>query len=380
MPLYHSSASLLCLCSALASGTTISLGARFHRSQFWTDVRDTNATVIQYVGETCRYLLSAPPSPLDTQHRVRCAFGNGLRPDVWPRFKTRFAIDTITEFYAATEAPSAMWNRSRNGFGQGAVGVGGPISDLFLGRRALILALDPHTGAPRRSPATNLCVAAAPGQPGELVYRLDERNIGAAFQGYFGNAAATSSKVLRDVRRAGDAWFSTGDVLRRDADGRWFFLDRIGDTFRWKSENVATAEVAEVLGAVARVAEANVYGVEVPGHDGRAGCAALVLADGVRGEDGLVGQVLGEVATHVLTGLPRYAVPVFVRVLSARTAEGNRTGTNKQQKHVLRGQGVDPAVVERNGDLLFWLKPGAAMYERFGQGDYEGLKAGRVRL
>lgn len=252
MPLYHSSAALLGLLAVLQGGSTIALGERFHRSTFWSDVRATNATMIQYVGETCRYLLSAPPSPLDKQHKVRLAFGNGLRPDVWPKFKKRFGIETIQEFYAATEGPAAMWNKSRNSFSEGAVGMSGALSRQLV--KSLVIKLDFDDNVAVRDPKTGLCIVVRAGEPGELVYKLDEKDIEADFQGYYGNKNATSSKILRDVLVKGDAYFSTGDVMRKDGEGRWFFCDRIGDTFRWKSENVSTAEVAEVLGSCSSIA------------------------------------------------------------------------------------------------------------------------------
>ncbi|KAF2402729.1 fatty acid transporter, variant, partial [Trichodelitschia bisporula] len=378
MPLYHSSAALLACMSVVQAGATFSLGARFHRSTFWDDVRATHATIIQYVGETCRYLLSAPESPLDKQHSVRVAFGNGLRPDVWPRFKSRFNIDTIAEFYAATEGPAAMWNKSRNEFTAGAVGRSGLIASTLLGKSSVVVRLDYEANTPLRDPKTGLCIRCPLGEPGELLYKLDEKDIEKAYQGYYHNTGATKSKIVRGVLAPNDAYFSTGDILRKDSDGRWFFLDRIGDTFRWKSENVSTAEVSEVLGRVSGVAEANVYGVSIPGHDGRAGCAAIILNEGVE-KDGAVPEAqLAALAQGALAGLPRYAVPVFLRIMREETVEaGHRTGTNKQQKHHLREEGVDPTRVP---DAVYWLPPGEKVYRRFGAEEWSGLGGGRVKL
>lgn len=240
--------------------------------------------------------------------------------------------------------------------------------------KSLIVELDFHDNVAVRDPKTGLCFPVKPGQPGELVYRLDEKDIEADFQGYYGNKNATSSKILRDVVVKGDAYFSTGDVMRKDSEGRWFFCDRIGDTFRWKSENVSTAEVAEVLGSCTSITEANVYGVTVPGHDGRAGCAALTLPEG---QSTIEDETLKELATEVLRELPRYAVPIFLRVVSGESAEKNRTGTNKQQKHVLRNEGVDPNLVS---DELFWLQPAGTEYSKFGIGDWNALGGGKVKL
>ncbi|KAF1817483.1 AMP-binding enzyme [Eremomyces bilateralis CBS 781.70] len=370
MPLYHSSAAILGVVSTLTQGSTIAIGRKFQRAGFWADVRKHNASVVQYVGETCRYLLSAPESPVDKQNRVRLAYGNGMRPDVWNKFKQRFDVAEVCEFYAATEGPSGMWNRDVNGFSTGAVGRNGALAKLIVGSSIAFIKLDFETNLPVRDPKTGLCSKVADGQPGELIYKLDEKNINERFQGYYRNDGATSKKVLRDVLVKGDAWFSTGDVLR-DEDGLIYFCDRIGDTFRWKSENVSTAEVAEVLGRADDVAEANVYGVEVPGHDGRAGCAAIVFHAGKSADP----VTLRKVAKHVTKGLPRYAVPLFLRM--STDADANTTGTNKQQKTHLRDQGVDPSKVPED---LFWLRPGSDTYEKFGEREWKLLVAGEAKL
>lgn len=386
MPLYHSSAAILGFCSCLVVGNTFILGHKFSTRTFWPEVRASNATIIQYVGETCRYLLAAPPQidpvtgeNLDAKNHVRMAFGNGLRPDIWNRFKQRFGIDTIGEFYAATEGTSGAWNLSSNDFSSGAVGRNGAIASALLGSQLAIVELDWETEQPLRVPnpenpkLDNLCRKVPRGEPGELLYKLDPADIRKKFQGYFNNEKASESKIMRDVLVKGDAWFRTGDVMRWDKEGRWWFCDRIGDTFRWKSENVSTSEVSEALGTHPSVHEANVYGVELPNHDGRAGCAS-VLFDGNVSVDA---RLLGSVADHVKGILPRYAVPLFLRV----TTEMQATGNNKQQKHVLRIEGVDPERVRGSGsgrDRLFWLKDGT--YVEFSAGDWEAMRGGRVKL
>ncbi|KAH8152521.1 uncharacterized protein LAJ45_03361 [Morchella importuna] len=378
MPLYHSSAVLLGLTNVLYARATLSLGHKFSTKTFWRDVRDSHATVIQYVGETCRYLLSAPPQPTDTQHAVRMAFGNGLRPDIWPAFKDRFNIPVIAEFYASTEGSSGSWNYQEGSFGVGAIGRSGALLHALMGRSARTVRMDASGDTPLRDPTTGFAIECPPGEAGELLWRLDPNNVKKNFQGYFGNGKATDEKILRDVFAKGDAWFRTGDLQRTSVDGLfWYFVDRIGDTYRWKSENVSTAEVAEVLGGCGEVAEANVYGVELPGHDGRAGCACVVLREGAYvGPKGAevkeeVMRVLGQ---HVVKGLPRFAVPLFVRV----TREMVTTGNLKHVKHDLRVQGVDPEMVEGGGDRLWWLKDG--VYVRFTKKDWEGIRAGKVKL
>ncbi|KAF1990328.1 fatty acid transporter protein [Aulographum hederae CBS 113979] len=378
MPLYHSSAAILALLTTLQAGSTIAIGRKFSRTTFWSDVRSSGATGIQYVGETCRYLLSAPPSPDDKNHNVRFAFGNGMRPDVWDKFKSRFGIQTIAEFYSATESPSGLWNHSSNGYAAGAVGRNGKLAEAVLGSTMRVFKMDFENNLLYRDPKTGLAAEAPRNEAGELLFKLDEKDIQSKFQGYYGNNKATNSKVVMDVLKKGDAWFSTGDVMRWDNEGRWYFVDRIGDTYRWKSENVSTAEVAECLGAVEGVEEVNVYGVTVPKHDGRAGCAAVVL-DGLSGYQGKsraqeVERRLRKMAERARKELPRYAVPLFVRV--ARKLE--TTGTNKHQKHHLREEGIVPEKIQGAGDEIWWLKDGT--YVQFGGADYGRLEDGAVKL
>lgn len=380
MPLYHSSGFVLAFCCCLLNATTLVVGHKFSTRQFWSDVRTSHATVIQYVGETLRYLMTNPPNPeLDKNHSVRMAFGNGLRPDVWDRFKVRFNIPTIAEFYSATESSSGSFNLSRNSFSSGAIGRTGAIGDIALTLMNAIVKVDWDTEEPYRDPKTGFCVALPRGESGELLFRLDPNDIGGRYVGYFKNESATAKKVLRDVFKKGDAWFRTGDVVKLDKEGRLWFSDRIGDTFRWKSENVSTAEVAQVLGMHPMVQEANVYGVQLPGYEGRAGCAAILLTDNAFDTQNNVApkqEVLDSMAAFALNSLPRYAVPIFVRVVK----ELQITGNNKQQKVSLRKDGADPELVGAAGDQLFWLKPGSMRYERFGSTQWSAVRHGTARL
>lgn len=231
--------------------------------------------------------------------------------------------------------------------------------------------MDHETDQPWRDPKTGFCKRAENGETGELIAKLPPDDIESRFQGYFGNASATNSKIMRDVFTKGDAWFRSGDVMRWEGslDGRLFFSDRIGDTYRWKSENVSTAEVAEVLGTHPSVQEANVYGVQLPNHDGRAGCVAIAFD-----KQTITPDLLASLAKHSLAGLPKYAVPLFLRVVKDVALQ--TTGTNKQQKHILREEGVDPA--KANGDDLFWLNNGT--YVPFGFSEWKALQAGSVKL
>ena len=377
MPLYHTSAATLGFCNCLIIGSTFILGHKFSTRTFWPEVRTQNATIIQYVGETCRYLLAAPPQfdpiteeDLDNKNDVRVAFGNGLRPDIWNRFKDRFGIETVAEFYAATESPFALFNTSSNDFSSGAVGRFGTLAGLTMGPGVALVKIDWESEHPLRSKiANNHCIRVETGEPGEMIYRLDRMDTSRTFQGYFGNSKATESKILRDVFVRGDVWFRTGDCLRLDADGRLWFCDRIGDSFRWKSENVSTTEVSEALGMHPLIQEANVYGVELPHHDGRAGCVAILSSQDLD-------QVgLDQVASHAQQNLPKYAVPIFLRIVGDIQA----TGTNKQQKQFLRAEGVNPGRIrDTQGDKIYWLKGGT--YVEFKDEDWKEMMAGRVKL
>ncbi|KAH8162451.1 hypothetical protein CIB48_g5773 [Xylaria polymorpha] len=374
MPLYHSSAFILGFLQCLESEATLAIGHKFSTKTFWKDVRKHNATIIQYVGETCRYLMAAKPEidpttgeDLDKKHNVRLALGNGLRPDVWAKFQERFGIESVAEFYAATEAATGTWNYSRNHFSRGAIGRNGWLYGLYVSSKQVIVERDHETDEPYRDPKTGFCVAVPRGEVGELLAKLPEDTT-VSFQGYYNNAKATDSKIIRDVFKKGDAYFRTGDLISWDSEGRTYFHDRIGDTFRWKSENVATTEVSATVGLHPAVEEANVYGVQLPHHDGRAGCAAISFR---RAPDE---ALLRSLAEHARAKLPKYAVPIFLRRGKGLVAAV--TGTNKQQKHNLRVEGVDPAKV--GDDELYWLK--GDTYVRFGQEDWDLMNAGQVKL
>lgn len=383
MPLYHSTALLLGFAHTLSVGATFAISRKFSTSFFWDDVRKHGANIIQYVGETCRYLLSAPTrldpvtgENLDRKHNVRVAFGNGLRPDVWNPFKERFGIETIAEFYGATEGSFATWNMSRNDYSMGAVGRSGSLYNILMGRSIAIAEVDHETELPYRDAKTGFCVRARRGEPGELLFRLPPNDVDSRFQGYFEDKDATSKKIMRSVFSKGDAWFRTGDVVRWDSENRVFFTDRIGDTFRWKSENVSTAEVAQAIGLHQAIQESNVYGVELPHHEGRAGCAAVIFKpSALVGEGGAPSsETLKTLAQHVRAELPKYALPLFLRVLKGDTTHA--TGTNKQQKNHLRDEGVEPGKL--GADQVFWLKGDS--YVRFRPEDWMALDAGKVKL
>ncbi|KLJ09804.1 hypothetical protein EMPG_14770 [Blastomyces silverae] len=376
MPLYHSTAAILGYLACMVSGTTIIIGRKFSASKFWKEVRDTEATVVQYVGETLRYLLATPREidpvtgeDLDVKNNVRMLYGNGLRPDVWNRIKERFNVPVICEFYASTEGNSGSWNRSGNDYTAGAIGKNGVLTQLIAGRTVAVVELDYETEQPRRDPKTGFCTKVPRGDPGELLFALNAENIKSTFQGYFNNTGATEGKILRDVLKKGDAWFRTGDVVRWDPEGRWYFSDRIGDTFRWRSENVSTNEVSEVLGNHPEVLEANATVTPAPGDEGENDASEVPILEPSP-------AVLNSLASLASENLPKYAVPLFLRV----TREMQSTGNNKQQKHVLRKEGVDVDLLSGKGvdDLLYWYREGK--YVPFGKAEWDTVKAGRVKL
>ncbi|OLN97889.1 Isopenicillin N epimerase component 1 [Colletotrichum chlorophyti] len=338
-------------------------------SQFWDDIRDSRATWFVYVGETLRYLLAAPPSPRDKEHHVTAVFGNGCRPDVWKRFQERFGIDTICEFYNSTEGTFGLRNLSRGDFFANAIGHHGLISRFKYRNTIVPVAVDAETGEIQRDPKTGLAVRVPYEVGGEvLIEHPGER----AFPGYFNNEEATNKKFAKDVLKKGDCYYRTGDSMRRDSEGRWFFLDRLGDTYRWKGENVSTAEVSEVLGNYPGVNEAVVYGVELPGHDGKAGAAALHIAP-----DRKPSFDFADFLRYSRSQLPRYAVPIFIRLLNETTASHN----NKQNKVPLKNEGVDPSKVAGSDQILWIEKHGKGnTYVPFTPKDWESLSGGRARL
>jgi fatty-acyl-CoA synthase len=356
LPLYHSAGGVCAIGPALLTGGSVILKRKFSVHEFWDDVHRYDATLFQYIGELCRYLLNAPVGPHERDHKIRAITGNGLRPEIWENFKTRFAIPKIIEFYGATEGNVSMLNYD------GMVGAVGRIPSYM--RRLIstrIVKFDVEHEMPVRG-ADGLCIECATDEAGEAIGEIANEP-GKTFDGYT-KAADTQKKVLHDVFRKGDAWFRTGDLMRRDAHGYFYFVDRIGDTFRWKGENVATSEVSEALGVVPGVKEANVYGVSVPGSDGRAGMAALVTGDGFD-----VATLAGALAGN----LPAYARPVFLRLLP----ELEITGTFKQRKVELVKDGFDPRAI---ADPLYWLDPASGRYEPLTADAHAKIASGAVKL
>jgi fatty-acyl-CoA synthase len=322
LPLYHTSGGVMCVNAVMARGATLALARHFSAHLFWDDVAKYRATAFQYIGELCRYLVNQPVHPLERDNHLRMAVGNGIRPDIWTTFQDRFGVEQIVEFYGATESNVSMVNL------RGRVGsVGKP----FPGMKTALVRYDLEVNDVVRGP-DGLCIPCKCNEPGELLgYIAQGRSAAGRFEGYT-SKEATRQKILRDVLREGDAWFRSGDLLSRDEDGFYYFVDRIGDTFRWKGENVSTQEVAGALNTLAEIHLCAVFGVAVPGADGKAGMAAIVLEP----EASLDGEVL----FHALEGaLPNYARPAFVRIQQ----QADVTGTFKLRKVELQEQAYDLA-------------------------------------
>ena len=357
LPLYHSVGGVVATGATLVGGGAVVLRERFSASSFWQDVVAERCTVFQYIGELCRYLLASPPQAQESQHALRLACGNGLRGDVWREFERRFRIPQILEYYAATEGNFSLYNC------EGRAGAIGRIPPCHAHRLPVALVkFDLEAQAPARD-ASGRCVRCAPQEPGEALGQILAENGATHFEGYT-DEAASASKILRDVFAPGDAWYRTGDLMRQDEQGFFYFVDRVGDTFRWKGENVSTTEIAEVIAACPGVADATVYGVSVPGTEGRAGMAALVAAKGFE---------LAELRRALAARLPDYARPLFVRIVSALEL----TGTFKLRKQELALEGYDPARVR---DALYIDDPARGAYVPLDAELHARLQAGKLRV
>ncbi|MBR0684844.1 long-chain-acyl-CoA synthetase [Bradyrhizobium manausense] len=358
LPLFHSVGGIVAPCSMLAAGGSVVIAEKFSASNFWPDIVRHDCTLFQYIGELCRYLLKAPPSEYENRHRLRLACGNGLRGDIWEDFQGRFAIPRVLEFYAATEGNFSLFNV------EGQPGAIGRIPPLLAHRfPAGLVRLDPDSGAPLRNDE-GFCISCARGEAGEAIGRIGRADEGGGrFEGYT-DAGETEKKILRDVFAKGDAWFRTGDLMRLDDGGFFHFVDRIGDTFRWKGENVATSEVNDAVRDFTGVVDATTYGVSIPGTDGRAGMSAIVVNEGFD---------IAALSAHLAQRLPVYARPVFVRI----SRELDATETFKQKKGELAREGLDPGAV---ADPMFMRDPDSGAYVALDPGTYAQILDGTIRL
>jgi fatty-acyl-CoA synthase len=357
LPMYHSIGGVVAIGAVLANGGSVIIREKFSARNFWDDVINSDCTLFQYIGELCRYLVKMPPHPRETSHRIRLCCGNGLRADVWSDFSDRFRIPQILEFYAATESNVALYNVG------GKPGAIGQIPGFLQHRHPLVLLkYDVEKEEPIRN-EQGYCIPCVAGEVGEAVGEIDRRpsNLASHFQGYTNNKDS-ERKILRDVFKSGDAWFRTGDLMRKDEDGYFYFIDRIGDTFRWKGENVATTEVSEIISAFSGVVEAAVYGVALPGHDGRAGMVALVIDPSFD---------LTKFAEYLERQLPQYARPLFLRICD--TIES--TATFKPKKHDLMRQGYDPNAIS---DLIYFKDSKERTFVRLEETMYDRIQKGEL--
>ncbi|MDP3404914.1 MAG: long-chain-acyl-CoA synthetase [Brevundimonas sp.] len=355
LPLYHSTGGLVGVGPALLNGGRLILRRKFSASSFWRDVNATQATLFVYIGELCRYLVNSPEQEGERGHQLRLAFGNGLRLEVWSEFQSRFAIPEILEFYGSTEGNVSLFNFD------GKPGSIGRVPKLLRSQINIrLVRFDVDTEEPVRL-ANGLCQEAPVGEIGEAIGIISD-NIRHDFSGY-ADKAASEKKILKDVFQRGDRWFRTGDLMRQDAEGYFYFIDRIGDTYRWKGENVSTAEVEQRLVSAPGVREVIAYGVAVPGTDGKAGMVTLVV-------DGRFSAK--EFAAYADEQLPFYARPVFIRL--AKTLE--TTGTFKYRKIDLVTEGFDPGRVD--GPL--YVRGGKAGYQKLSPEAFVAIQNGSTRL
>ena len=359
LPMYHSVGGIVATGAVLVAGGSVVVRESFSASQFWHDIVQWDCTLFQYIGELCRYVSKTAESPCETAHRIRMCCGNGLRPDIWNSFKSRFSIPRILEFYASTEGNVSMFNVEGK---PGAIGR----TPAYLAHRfpATLVRFDVETEQPVRN-ERGFCVRAAANETGETIGRIvdDASNAGNRFEGY-SSSEESEKKILRDVFEPGDAWFRTGDLMRRDEQGYFYFVDRIGDTYRWKGENVSTTEVSEAICAFPGIQQANVYGVSVPGFDGRAGMAMIVCSDDLD---------LADFRRQLCHRLPEYAHPLFWRV----RGELDMTATFKYTKNHLAQEGFDPSAID---DVIYFNDRQRAAFVRLDEELYKRLRTGEVRL
>jgi len=335
LPLYHATGMVVCWCGVIAGAGTFAIRRKFSTSSFWKDVQKFDASAIGYVGELCRYLMDAPSSELEKGHRVKKMIGNGMRPNIWDKFKNRFGIEEVLELYASSEGNVGFSNVFNF---DNTVG--------FSPTPYAIVEFDKDKNEPVRD-VKGHCKRVKKGTTGLLIGKITRRS---PFDGYT-DPEKNKSVIMKDVFCKGDAYFNTGDLVRDIGFRHAQFVDRLGDTFRWKGENVSTTEVENMLTEYDKIVEAVVYGVEIPNTNGRAGMAAITL----KPEAELNDTDLKEMLSCFKKCLPAYSVPVFLRIQQ----QVETTGTFKYQKNKLKEQAFDPS--KTNERLLVCLS-GADAY------------------
>jgi fatty-acyl-CoA synthase len=359
LPMYHSIGGVLVPGAALVSGASVAIRETFSAGQFWNDVSRWDCTMFQYIGEFCRYLLNTPSTHKERNHRVRLACGNGLSADVWRDFQKRFHVPRIVEFYASTEGGLSLFNT------EGEPGAIGRVPPYLAHRYSPVLVrFDAEAGEPIRD-EQGFCTRCDVNEPGEALarFRVESSQAGSRFEGYT-DPRATEKKLLRDVFESGDVWVRTGDLMRRDERGFFYFVDRVGDTFRWKGENVATTEVAEIAASFPGVVHAVVYGVKVGAAEGRVGMAALSSEADVD---------LAALRRHLISSLPTYARPAFFRLRQ----DCELTGTFKYSKSELVRQGFNP---DLSPDAIYFDNPQTKTLQPVDRALFRRIQSGQIRL
>ena len=359
LPMYHSIGGVLVPGATLVAGGSVAIRETFSAGQFWGDVVRWDCTMFQYIGEFCRYLCCTPPSPDEQDHRIRIACGNGLSSAVWQQFQERFQIPQILEFYASTEGGLSLFNV------EGKPGSIGRVPSYLAHRFSpALVRFDPEKDEPIRNDE-GFCIRCSTNEPGEALAQVlkGSSQVGSRFEGYT-DPQATESKLLRDVFEPGDVWVRTGDLMRKDAMGFYYFVDRVGDTFRWKGENVATTEVAEAITSFPGVQHAIVYGVRVTNAEGRVGMAAVTF----EGHPDLLA-----LRRHITQRLPSYARPAFFLVRENCEV----TGTFKYSKVDLVTRGFNP---DSTSDAIYFDNPETQTLQPMDRSLYSRIQAGQIRM
>lgn len=364
LPLFHGTALFTGICYCIGTSSTLCIARKFSASRFWKDVTEARATRILYVGELCRYLLAAPPSPYDRGHACIVANGNGLRGEIWEKFRQRFGVPEIREFYRSTEGLSKFDNFGKGAAGAGKLGFAGPLR-RYLENDTFIVKTDPLREEIYRNPKTGFCVSVGVGEAGECIGRVKDRGL---LTEYLNNPSATEEKLLRDVFRKGDCFQRMGDMLVRDSSGWIQFHDRLGDTFRWKGENVSAGEVRDHIAKLPQVQDAVVYGMKLASYDGQAGAAAITL------ESNLDDEFMNRLYIALKkTGLPLYAMPRLVRI--TKEIEANATFKKSKGDIVKKSWNVDSG---SNGDKLYWLNGNT--YQKLDGPSWVAIETGKAKL
>lgn len=358
LPLYHGTGGVCAVGLAFNKGGTIFLKKKFSAKSFWSDIVENKCTIFVYIGELLRYLINQPPDEIETKHNLKSCFGNGLRLDVWERADKRFKIPKIIEFYGSTEGNVFLVNVTGH---KGAIG---RLPKYLNGKINIdLVKFDIDSEMPIRG-ADGLCQRCEALEIGEAIGKLDKNDPKGQFDGYANDKGATEKKILRDVFIKGDAYFRTGDLMKQDKSGYFYFIDRIGDTYRWKSENVSTAVVSEVIGNCENVQEVNVYGVSIPYHEGKAGMA-VISADVLLDFENIYKKLKSE--------LPHFAIPVFLRIKD----KIETTGTFKYTKRDLVSEGYNINIVS---DPIYWLDIKDGKYNIMNIDNYDNIMSGKLRF